>query len=467
MSPTKISLVTVGASHSHSRSSQYPYEQLRKSKLDCVSMRKNIQYFKANGSVANSTDQDTSSDDEKRENGNGGEKNKKKEKISVDGKELRKIREKIELDNSEVVSFCMNWEDSVFGYEFPREIIDVQHLDVPERNKKPVRNVTHVYKKVPKGHEFNARATTSIKDPVYMAYFTSDEILVSCSEHDIILNEQGYIQGITKVQWLPNSTHELMASTEDGHIFILDINRVNPKKIQDLNWGEASEQTDIIYATLDHGEFGLGNIKSEEEKANFSPFSVELQLNNCNPVARWNVCEKSITDFSFSPCGKYVATVGRDGYLRVFNLRQQRLLSAFRSYYASFLCVEWSPDSKYVVTGGEDDLVSLFDPFEERTLLLWGQGHKSWVTGVKFDPWMCDPSQGIYRFASFGQDCRLLIWDVFLTDDENSQLKQEDTTKVETTEELGNLTTQDLAYSWERKQDDEDEEEDEETIVIW
>lgn len=55
-----------------------------------------------------------------------------------------------------------------------------------------------------------------------------------------------------------------------------------------------------------------------------------------------------------------------------------------RSYFGGLLCVCWSPDSKYLVFGGEDDLVSVYS-FEEKRVVVRGQGHKSWVSVVAFD----------------------------------------------------------------------------------
>ena len=124
-----------------------------------------------------------------------------------------------------------------------------------------------------------------------------------------------------------------------------------------------------------------------------------------------------------------------------------------RSYFGGFLCVCWSPDGKYVVCGGEDDLVSVFS-VEEKRVVVRGQGHKSWVSVVAFDPYNISygelpdgldfsgsdeegPSLGAgemivnnnhnssskdsadnvtcYRFGSVGQDTLICLWD--LTED--------------------------------------------------
>ena len=51
------------------------------------------------------------------------------------------------------------------------------------------------------------------------------------------------------------------------------------------------------------------------------------------------------------------------------------------------MCVCWSPDGKYAVTGGEDDLVTVWS-FEQKRVVARGEGHKSYINAVAFDPFM-------------------------------------------------------------------------------
>lgn len=81
-----------------------------------------------------------------------------------------------------------------------------------------------------------------------------------------------------------------------------------------------------------------------------------------------------------------LAIVSQDGFLRVFHYDTMDLLGIARSYFGGFLCVCWSPDSKYVVVGGEDDLVTVWS-LNERRVVARGQGHRSWVSVVAFDPY--------------------------------------------------------------------------------
>ena len=62
------------------------------------------------------------------------------------------------------------------------------------------------------------------------------------------------------------------------------------------------------------------------------------------------------------------------------------LVGHCRSYYGGLLCVCWSPDGRYIVCGGEDDLLTVWS-LSERRVVARGEGHKSWVTVVAFDPY--------------------------------------------------------------------------------
>ncbi|KAG6437355.1 hypothetical protein SASPL_102269 [Salvia splendens] len=146
-------------------------------------------------------------------------------------------------------------------------------------------------------------------------------------------------------------------------------------------------------------------------------FSVSHARYSRNPVARWHICQGSVNGIAFSADGAYIATVGRDGYLRVFDYKTEQLICGGKSYYGALLCCAWSMDGKYILTGGEDDLVQVWS-MEDRKIVAWGEGHNSWVSGVAFDSyWLAPNSDGVgenivYRFGSVGQDTQLLLWDL-------------------------------------------------------
>jgi WD40 repeat protein len=108
-----------------------------------------------------------------------------------------------------------------------------------------------------------------------------------------------------------------------------------------------------------------------------------------NPMIRWSIGDGAcVHEIAFSPCGSHLATVGQDGFLRVFDYSTFELIGRFRSYFGGLLCVCWSPDGRLVATGGEDDLITVWS-LDERRVLAKGRGHKSWVSIVAFDPYTC------------------------------------------------------------------------------
>lgn len=129
-----------------------------------------------------------------------------------------------------------------------------------------------------------------------------------------------------------------------------------------------------------------------------------------NPVSHWAVAKTRITDFAFSPDYSHVALVADDGILRISDLNAERLLDTFESYFGGFHCVAWSPDGKFVLTGGQDDLVTVWAPREGR-IVARCQGHTSFVSALAWDPWRWSSDDRTYRFASVGEDCKMIFWD--------------------------------------------------------
>ncbi|KAK9816453.1 hypothetical protein WJX72_000494 [[Myrmecia] bisecta] len=145
-----------------------------------------------------------------------------------------------------------------------------------------------------------------------------------------------------------------------------------------------------------------------------------------------------INAIAAAPDGSKVATVSRDGVMRVYETSTSRLVTGFKSYYGGALCIAWSADGRYIAVGGEDDLVTVFG-LAERGVVAWCQGHTSWVSHVAFDSWVwqqedeAEPTgrqivrttsgmsasgvDVIYRLGSVGQDCQLMLWDITLTSD--------------------------------------------------
>ncbi|XP_057536271.1 uncharacterized protein LOC130814211 [Amaranthus tricolor] len=192
----------------------------------------------------------------------------------------------------------------------------------------------------------------------------------------------------TSIAWVPKSDGVFVVGHADGNMYVYEKSKEGV--------GDPS-----FSATKDQNQFSVAHARTSKS----------------NPTARWHICQGSINSIAFSNDAVYMATVGRDGYLRVFDYLKEQLIYGGKSYYGALLCCAWSGDSKYILTGGEDDLVQVWSMID-RKVVAWGEGHNSWVSGVAFDPFWSPPNSDeseentVYRFGSVGQDTQLLLWDL-------------------------------------------------------
>ncbi|XP_058201159.1 uncharacterized protein LOC131315905 [Rhododendron vialii] len=191
----------------------------------------------------------------------------------------------------------------------------------------------------------------------------------------------------TSVAWIPGRDGAFVVAHADGNVYVYE-------KSKD---GTVDASFPLV---KDLTQFSVAHAKSSKS----------------NPVARWHICQGSVNNIAFSADGKYLATVGRDGYLRVFDYSSEQLICGGKSYYGALLCCAWSGDGKYILTGGEDDLVQVWS-MDDKKVVAWGEGHNSWVSGVAFDSYWSPPTSAntgencMYRFGSVGQDTQLMLWD--------------------------------------------------------
>uniref|UniRef100_A0A1I8Q3N4 Uncharacterized protein n=1 Tax=Stomoxys calcitrans TaxID=35570 RepID=A0A1I8Q3N4_STOCA len=219
----------------------------------------------------------------------------------------------------------------------------------------------------PSCHDFNASTATPTGAPLLVGFTTGQIQLVSPQigprEYRKLYNEDRLIDKtkVTCLKWLPNSPNLFLASHASGHLYLYNENLQCPPAAP-------------VYQPFKMGDgYSILTCKSKSSR---------------NPLYKWvfNTENCCINEFCFSPCGSNLAIVSQDGFLRVFHYDTMELLGIARSYFGGFLCVCWSPDGKYIVVGGEDDLVTVWS-FHERRVVARGQGHRSWVSVVAFDPY--------------------------------------------------------------------------------
>ncbi|XP_055381079.1 WD repeat-containing protein 20 [Condylostylus longicornis] len=252
---------------------------------------------------------------------------------------------------------CFNFGKELYVYAF-RGVKKGTELSKPIDKK--------LYKGTnPSCHDFNLKSATIEGAPLLVGFTTGQIQLVHPGkrEQGKLYNEERLIDKtkVTCLKWLPNSPNLFLASHASGHLYLYN------------------EELPCSPTTPNYQPFKLGD--------GYTILTCKSKSTR-NPLYKWVFSTEncSINEFCFSPCGSNLAIVSQDGFLRVFHYDTMELLGIARSYFGGFLCVCWSPDGKYIVVGGEDDLVTVWS-LSERRVVARGQGHRSWVSVVAFDPY--------------------------------------------------------------------------------
>ncbi|CAH8505819.1 unnamed protein product [Heterobilharzia americana] len=263
--------------------------------------------------------------------------------------------------------------------------------------------------------------TDKVKDTQLLIGLANGEIkLIDPLKEDPnkVFNEAKSIDetSVTCISWVPHSPHQFLVSHSSGCMYLYDEtlaqlstptynlfkqgigfsvytcktkstrnplyrwtlgssnNNNNTSKFD--NSKSISKHTDYINGYIQNKMYETRNTNS----FNYDSSSMINSLFDDNNV--------SINHFAFSPCGRFLAIVTEDGYMRVMEYHEMELYGFMRSYFGGLLCVDWSPDSLFIVTGGQDDLITIWSVLH-RAVICRGQGHKSWVSMVRFDPYLC------------------------------------------------------------------------------
>ncbi|KAL3984679.1 WD domain G-beta repeat family protein [Acanthocheilonema viteae] len=255
------------------------------------------------------------------------------------------------------ICFNVGRELYVFVYRGVQSAVDLN---------KPIDK--RVYKGTyPTSHDFNQETATAASCSLIIGFSAGQIQLIDPFRNDLqisrLYNEDRLIDktAVTCLKWIPGQQQCFLASHTSGNAYLYNENL-------------PCNQSPPVYQIFKQGNgYTIYTCKTKTSR---------------NPVHRWAVGNGTLHEFAFSPNDDttLLATVSQDGFLRIFNYHAMELLAYMKSYFGGLLCLAWSPDARYIVTGGEDDLITVYSVIEKRVVCR-GQGHRSWISKVAFDPY--------------------------------------------------------------------------------
>jgi WD40 repeat protein/serine/threonine protein kinase len=117
----------------------------------------------------------------------------------------------------------------------------------------------------------------------------------------------------------------------------------------------------------------------------------------------------AVLSATFSPDGRWIASGGLDGWLKIWDANTREPLSPFKAHERQIRCVAFSPDGRRLATASWDRTAKIWDFDPQRAgaaiSLLHAFEHQAEVQHVAFSP---DGEQ----LATAGNDQTVRIWDV-------------------------------------------------------
>ena len=146
-----------------------------------------------------------------------------------------------------------------------------------------------------------------------------------------------------------NSENFITFATSSGTISLLDLDQQKTSAI----WGlPQSNITTICEDPRTSGFYAAG-----DSNGRVFVLSTEERY----PIQHYNAHRGPVSCVRICPEGNILATSGADGFLRLFDLTQGRLLGSFKSDHEPFISFDFHPTSKVIGTCAGDRSVRLYD----------------------------------------------------------------------------------------------------------
>ena len=168
-------------------------------------------------------------------------------------------------------------------------------------------------------------------------------------DNDLPILTYGPFNGKITCCEFDNSENFITFSTSSGTVSLLDLDQQKTSAI----WGlPQSNITAICEDTRASGFYAVG-----DSNGHLFVLSSEERF----PIQQYNAHRGPVSCVRICPEGNILASCGIDGFLRLFDLAQGRLLGSFKSDHEPFISFDFHPTSKVIGTCAGDRSVRLYD----------------------------------------------------------------------------------------------------------
>ena len=106
-----------------------------------------------------------------------------------------------------------------------------------------------------------------------------------------------------------------------------------------------------------------------------------------NKKVRWfRSYERGLYDMCWSPCGRYIATVGGENFMRILDIEGSEPSRILRGIGEAAWSVSWSPCGKYILTGLHDQSILLWNFEDGEIIHRVDKRNDALICSVSFSP---------------------------------------------------------------------------------
>ena len=192
---------------------------------------------------------------------------------------------------------------------------------------------------------------------------------------------------------------------------------VNFPKLVKARSPEYQQASRILHVTRDIRllwQTPLTNKMKQPVNVGFSPDGRILAIGQGNGIKLWNIGKDNdrvpalehanISNFSFSPVGTILASSGKDGTIKFWDLLKHKVVDTITAHTAPITDLCFSPNGQILASASEDMTVRLWNLSQNNENIHTLQGDGSVVTRVQFSP------DG-RTLAAAGADPKVRLWD--------------------------------------------------------